>query len=51
MIGGGGLTLFLIVSEIDLWKGFDASFFGLCFSAVLFITISLSNQAQHQGTS
>jgi SSS family solute:Na+ symporter len=41
MIGGGSLTLFLIISKIDLWMGLDASFFGLCFSALLFMPISL----------
>jgi SSS family solute:Na+ symporter len=41
MIGGGSLTLFLIISKIDLCMGLDASFFGLCFSAMLFILISL----------
>ena len=41
MIGGGGLTLFLIISKTDLWMGLDASFFGLGLSALLFISVSM----------
>jgi SSS family solute:Na+ symporter len=41
MIGGGSLTLILIFSKIKLWLGLDASFFGICFSALLFIPLSL----------
>lgn len=41
MVGGGSLTLILIASEIKLWFGLDPSFFGICFSLLLFVPISL----------
>ena len=41
MIGGGTLTLLLIFLKTRLWLGLDASFFGICFSAILFFPLSL----------
>ncbi|HDQ44099.1 MAG TPA: sodium:solute symporter family protein [bacterium] len=51
MVGGGGLTLILIVRQTPLWLGLDASLFGICFSALLFIPISLlfHREDQHAG--
>lgn len=40
MIGGGGLTLFLILSEMVLPFGLDANIFGITLSAVLFISVN-----------
>ena len=39
MLLGGGTTLFLILTEIKLPFGLDANFFGITFSAIIFIFI------------
>lgn len=45
MLCGGGTTLLLILSEIQLPLGLDANFFGITFSAIIFIFIqSLQNK-------
>jgi SSS family solute:Na+ symporter len=41
MIIGGGSTLFLIFSDLNLPFGLDASFYGILISLILFIGISL----------
>ncbi|NLP57575.1 sodium:solute symporter [Lutibacter sp. B1] len=41
MLFGGGTTLFLILTEITLPFGLDANFFGITFSAIVFIIIQL----------
>lgn len=39
MLSGGGITLLLILTEIELPMGLDAIFFGISFSALVFISI------------
>jgi SSS family solute:Na+ symporter len=39
MLFGGGTTLILILSEINLPFGLDANFFGITFSALVFALI------------
>ncbi len=41
MLFGGGTTLTLILTEIQLPFGLDANFFGITFSAVIFIFVQL----------
>ncbi|KAA3653544.1 MAG: sodium:solute symporter family protein, partial [Calditrichaeota bacterium] len=41
MIFGGGITLVLIFTELQIWWGLDASIVGIFLSALLFISISL----------
>ena len=41
MIGGGSLTIILILSKTQLPLGLDASIFGIAFSAALFFPLSL----------
>lgn len=40
MIGGGGLTLFLILSDMALPFGLDANIFGITLATVLFISVN-----------
>jgi SSS family solute:Na+ symporter len=49
MLGGGGLTLFLIFAEWTLPGGLDPTLFGIALSLVLFVGISLmySRGARH----
>lgn len=37
MISGGGLTLFLIISEFNLPFGLDANAFGIAFSLLIYL--------------
>jgi SSS family solute:Na+ symporter len=39
MVGGGGLTLLLIITEIPLPYGLDANIFGISLAAILFISV------------
>lgn len=39
MIGGGGTTLFLILSKLELPFDLDANFFGICISIALFVIV------------
>ncbi|MBN1782146.1 sodium:solute symporter family protein [bacterium] len=41
MVGGGSLTLVLIVLKSKPWLGLDPSFFGICLSLFLFVPLSL----------
>jgi len=41
MIGGGSLTIIVILARIDMPFGLDASVFGILLSALLFFTLSL----------
>ncbi len=39
MLLGGGTTLFLILSELQLPLGLDANFFGIVLSAIIFVFV------------
>ena len=39
MLFGGGTTLILILTEMALPYGLDANFFGITFSAIVFVFI------------
>jgi len=40
MLSGGGLTLFMIITQIPLPLGLDASFYGILLSALVFFTLN-----------
>ncbi|MGZ2368390.1 sodium:solute symporter family protein [Ancylomarina sp. YFZ004] len=46
MLLGGGTTLFLILSKIQLPLGLDANFFGITFSAIIFIFVQIRQKKQ-----
>lgn len=52
MIGGGSLTLIVILARIDMPFGLDASVFGILFSALLFFILSplFTRRSMHAGS-